>query len=291
VALDPSEPVFRINFAATLVVAEGLPAAIDETERAIALATAQGAPARVLEFQGKLIGRWVPAGRWDEVLELAPAVIDGLSHIGNQYDQTSTEVAVAQVHFYRGEGEAAQQVMALASRARAIGDSQVLCPALVLAASVAAGAGDRERVAHLLAEVTSALPGEDLRPLLLPEIVRLAVGLGDLQLADRVSAARPAFLASQASAASAGATISEAQGQLAEAVSRYRGAAERWAAVGHVVEHAYALLGLGRSRIRAGDAEGAEDVLTARDAFAGLGARPLVREADDLLDEQQRLSS
>jgi hypothetical protein len=59
----------------------------------------------------------------------------------------------------------------------------------------------------------------------------------------------------------------------------------------YVVEHGYALLGLGRSRLAAGDPAGAEVLLAARRIWTDLHAQPLVEDVDRLLAEQQRMTS
>jgi hypothetical protein len=118
------------------------------------------------------------------------------------------------------------------------------------------------------------------------------VRLGDVPLAQRfVDNTRPTYPATLASLASARATLLEASGNPGKAITHYLDAAHRWTTLGHVVEHAYALLGLGRSRLSAGDTAGADDVLAAHRIFTDLRAQPLIAEADRLLANQQRLTS
>jgi class 3 adenylate cyclase/tetratricopeptide (TPR) repeat protein len=293
IALDPNNAMFRNNLALALSATEGFAPAVAEVQEAIRISTAQGAALRVAMWKDTLLTFYYPLGRWDELVELARPLLSHVAEVGDEYAEASVETSLAQVLLRRGAPSAAEHIASALPRARTIGDTQVLLPALVVAASSAHASGDRGELGRLLSEIEPALAqiGDDLSPMQLPEVVRIAVGIGDLRLAERVSGSRPTYPAGLAAAASARATIREAEEQLDEAIASYRDAAPRWAALGHVVERAYALLGLGRSRITAGDTEGAEDLVTARGIFAGLRAQPLLAEVDRCLADQQRLSS
>ena len=293
-ALDPNVSFLHNNLAILLAITEGSAPALTEVKEAIRLAAAQGAPAVVLEFRGTQLGFYFALGRWDELLELAPKLIEQLTDVGDDYFQAWVEIVLARTLVLRGSTRQAQALVAAGlPRALNIGDPQILLPALVAAASVAAADAEDDEVDRLLLQIEPALSGagEELHPWLLPEIVRLAVGRDDLDFAERVSRPGSTYPAGVASSASASGTIFEARGDLDEAIRSYRDAARLWSSLGHVVEQAYALLGLGRSRLTAGDADGAEDVQEARDIVAGLGARTLLAEADRLLAERMRITS
>jgi class 3 adenylate cyclase/tetratricopeptide (TPR) repeat protein len=292
VALNPNAAGWHNNLGMLLAVTEGFGAASAEVDEAIRLATAQGAPALAMRLQETLLSFYFAVGRWDDLVELGSSLIDPLSAIGDDYTRAAVEVTLARTMLLRGAAHRAELVAASLPRFRGLGDPQVLLPALAVAGS-AERTSSGDHVGELLAEVGDGFAGagEDLRPLLLPEIARLAVRIGDLPLADRLSEGGTGYQASLAGSASAKAAISEARGQLEQATHHYSEAARRWAALGHVVERAYALLGLGRSRLKAGDADGADDVLAARRIFADLRAQPLVADADRLLAAQQRLTS
>ena len=63
----------------------------------------------------------------------------------------------------------------------------------------------------------------------------------------------------------------------------YADAARRWAQFTHVLEHAYALLGRGRSLARFADANAEQPLREARAMFERMGARPRINECDGLL--------
>jgi hypothetical protein len=213
--------------------------------------------------------------------------------VGDDYEKTLADIVLAHTLVLRGAERAPALVADMLPRARSVGDSQVVLPALVVAAAAAAGTADRTELVRLLAEIEPLLGqvGEQDYIWSLPEVVRLAVWCDDLALADRVVRREPSYASGLASSASARATILEARGELVDAVDSYADAVRRWEAHGHVVERAYALLGLGRSRLAAGDGNGTADVLAARAVFADLKAVPLVAEADRLVGGQQRLTS
>jgi hypothetical protein len=78
--------------------------------------------------------------------------------------------------------------------------------------------------------------------------------------------------------------VIESQGSLQEAAGLFAEAAQLWAAFPHVLEHGYALLGLGRCLLQGGYAAAARRSLQeARDVFNRLGANPLLAQVDDLL--------
>ena len=294
ITLNPNQAFFHSNLATLLAATEGATPALEEVEQGIKLATAQGAQRDALRMRVERLDRLFTTGRWDELLEHTPPLIQRLAGNLDEYWQAIAEARLARTLSLRGGGDLGTLLADCQDRARRIADPQVLLPALVVAASAAASHGDRTELTRLLEEIESTfIPiSEDQRLWEVPELTRLAAGNQDLRLADRcIANVPPTYPASRASLASAQGTVHEATGDLEQAISHYRDAAQRWVRLGHVVEHAYALLGLGRSRLTAGDAAGAGDVLTARTIFTNLRAQPLIAAADRLLSEQQRLTS
>lgn len=293
ITLSPNAPGFHSNLAMMLRVTDGPAAALHEVEEAIRLATAQGSRRDALGIAEVELDLLFDLGRWEELVERAPALISQLSEIEDEYAQAFVEVHVVRALLLRRDRDGESAACCL-QRARRIGDPQALLPALVVAGSAAALAGDRDELARLLGELESDLAsvGEVIRPLYLPEITRLAVWSQDFPLTERlIETTGPTTPGSLAGRASAQAALREATEDLDQAISHYSDAVELWTALGHVVERAYALLGLGRCRLTAGDLQGVDDVLAARAIFAGLRAQPLIAEADRLLAANQRLSS
>jgi class 3 adenylate cyclase/tetratricopeptide (TPR) repeat protein len=292
IELNPNASFMRNNLAILLRVTEGPAGALRELEEAVSLATAHGERGQALIQTVSQLDLWFALGRWDETIGQTPALIGQLSEIGDEYMQTCAEASVAKVQLLRGADSGSQLVASLLPRARRIRDIQVLVPALIVAAMRAAQhVGDGPTLASLLAEVSAVFTsaGAAERPLFLTDVVRLAVWLPDLSLARRfVEDSGSTFPAGLASVASSQAMICETRGDLAQSISHYLDAVERWTTLGDVVERSYALLGLGRSRLAAGDPEGVNDVLTARTIFADLRAHPLIAEADRLLIAETR---
>jgi class 3 adenylate cyclase/tetratricopeptide (TPR) repeat protein len=294
IALDPNSPTFHNNLGVLLVVIEGAAAALHAVEQGLRRATAQAAHTSALSLRATQIELFFSLGRWDELVACAPAVADQLSEVENEYMQTGVEAWLARTLLLRGGDRAGQMVASFLPRARRIGDPQVLLPALIVAAGSASRRGDRDETARLLGEIDLLYPhvAEDLRLWFLPEITRLAVRLDDVHLAQRfIENTSSTYPASVAALASARATACEATGDLERAISQYSEAAQRWTTLCYVVEHGYALLGLGRSRLAAGDPAGAEVLLAARRIWTDLHAQPLVEDVDRLLAEQQRMTS
>lgn len=160
--------------------------------------------------------------------------------------------------------------------ARAIGDAQVLVPAIDVAAMVEASRGDAAAGANLLDELAEV---GSRRFVSLPEEARVLLAAGrdasallelPLPRCARVDAARTTVRA----------LLAEAEGDTAGAGALYGEAAQAWESYGHVLERALALLGHGRCARSTGD------VRAARRILADLGAVPLVGEADRVLSEQ-----
>ena len=135
--------------------------------------------------------------------------------------------------------------------------------------------GSGETAARLLVEF-EAMPGARASmyyPRMLPLLVREALALGDVALAERLSGGlarlhRLHGLALDAAAAA----ILEARGDFAAAAPAYAAASEAWLGYGNLPEHAYALQGQARSLRRAGLPD-AESESAAAAAFGAIGLR------------------
>ena len=122
-------------------------------------------------------------------------------------------------------------------------------------------------------------------PRYLPTLVRTALALGDHRLADAiVEGFEPLMPYGTHSLVAATAAVIEARGDLAAAAAAYEDAAARWERFGVVPEHAFALLGQGRSLVAAGwPAEAAPVLECAQAIFERLRAAPSLAEIDALL--------
>jgi len=122
------------------------------------------------------------------------------------------------------------------------------------------------------------------QPRQLPSLVRAALDLGAIELAESLVSPPIPCTYAQHAAVAARAAILEARGELEAAIGAYEDAATRWASFGVVTEEGFALLGWGRALLASGRVTGAAMPLDrARAVFAHLHAVPAMQEVDALL--------
>jgi hypothetical protein len=125
--------------------------------------------------------------------------------------------------------------------------------------------------------------GNSNYPTILPGVVRTALGVGDSELAQRLSERVEIEYALQKNAVDAArAQIAEHAGNHAEAAALYASAAEHWEELGAVPAQAYALLGLGRSLLALDDSNAERPLAQAAELFRAMGYRPALAEAESL---------
>jgi tetratricopeptide (TPR) repeat protein len=218
-------------------------------------------------------------GEWDEVIRRGDRVADDESQLGILVRTQRARVLVE-----RGTTDAeAAELSTLLRHAREIGDSQILVPALVVAATAEASSGRGEAAVELLDELQDATCDQLVfRYWYFPEIARICVRAKAREvLASLLEAygelGMPRFAHLHRTAA---AYLEEVDGHFDEAAALWAKAASGWKGFGGVVEEAHALLGRGRCL-------GASSELDAAKAtFERLGARPYVAEADRFLERR-----
>jgi class 3 adenylate cyclase/tetratricopeptide (TPR) repeat protein len=246
-------------------------------------------------LRGESLWMLFDLGHWDELLRTAGELLDWEQEHGRSQISVIAWSYRARVLVLRGAtDDAAELLQEFLPRAREIEDPQVLAPALTIAAMIEQASGDSPAAVTLLEElelVTAGTP--DFRSLNLTEALRLCAAADALTLAERlVGGASETAAEFQHAVLTGRAILAEANGRPAEAASLFATAAERWAEWGHALERAEALLGAGRCILALGRrAEARPSLEAAREAFAGLGARPSVAVADGLLAEATALSS
>ncbi len=150
-----------------------------------------------------------------------------------------------------------------------------------------AGAGRADGARELLQEMERVPNRREhpVYPVYLPDAVRLAVGLGELRLAERLAdGVDTVYSYAQHSVRTARAALAEARGETEEAAGLYSEAADRWERFGVEPERAYALLGRARCLVALGrGTDAVEPLREARPLFEALGARPALDEAGALL--------
>jgi class 3 adenylate cyclase/tetratricopeptide (TPR) repeat protein len=230
-------------------------------------------------------------GHWDEVLAYADeALAWDREHGGSQVSIVVLPMK-ARVLLSRGAAAVAAPLeLEYLPRAREIGDYQVLVPALGAAAATRYATGDRTGALELIEELA-----ETTRSGLgiwaayeLAAAARICAAIGAGATARRLFPPETAVATARVrhSVASAGAVLSEQEGDLEQATRLYADAAKGWHEYGCPSERAYALLGEGRCLVALGRAGEADVKLREASDVAGtLEARPLVAEAEALLAE------
>ena len=198
-------------------------------------------------------------GLWDELIEDGNAL---LAEVGEDpWEALFARQTLAVVHLARGEEPlAAPHLLGLLERAREFGELQMIMPALWVTAL--ARTNDDQQAGILYLEELERLSG--LRdafnfPNYLPRVVRLAVALGEGELAQLIrTGVDPITPLHQNALSAADAVLAESRGDLELAATLHSKAADQWQTFGHVVEQGWAELGRGRclAKLRRGRAAG-----------------------------------
>jgi hypothetical protein len=192
----------------------------------------------------------------------------------------------------RGDvAEAGALVESLLPRAREILDAQILTPVLVVSALVAGLRDRRAELIELLEELEAATHDKPAyRVGYIAEVARICLAADAREpLADLLEGAgEPRIARRRHSVHGARAVLAELEGRLEEAAGLQAEVAERWAKYGAVVEQAHSLLARGRCLVGLGRlSEAAPQLEQGRELFSGIGARPLVAEADGWLSQAE----
>jgi tetratricopeptide (TPR) repeat protein len=195
---------------------------------------------------------------------------------------------------YRGQlADAAALRDAFLPRARESSDPQVLTPALATSAVIELSRGASAAAVSLIAELEAATRDRPVRRAQhLPDAVRVCAAAGAMDLAETLLERTDVSAVRQANAVHAARAIfAEAEGQRELALRFYEESADRWATYGFVLEQGHALLGAGRCLLALEHAQRAATSLrNAQAIFESLGARPLVADTRQLLEQAASLA-
>jgi predicted ATPase/class 3 adenylate cyclase len=185
----------------------------------------------------------------------------------------------------RGVRAAATDAEQVVVAARRSGDQQAVAMGFAASAQFMLSEGHNARAKGLLEEVERISARTDpYYALMLPELVRCALALGEPELAARLVAGVEARTPLQQHAlAACSAALAEAAGDYAGATAAYGDAAARWRQFGDMPELAYALLGLGRCVVAAGGVGAEDELREALGLFSSMGYGPAVGETETLL--------
>jgi hypothetical protein len=274
------------NLAEPLWLSEGPATALETCLAALDFAERRGLAEAIVWIRGSTRGPLFDLGRWDEVVHGVDEVVAFDRAHGGDYAGVWSLMHKAQVLRCRGDLPAALALCeAFVPQAREIDDLQVLVPSLVAGALVRQAAGDLPAALALAEELGRVTRERDSGAWYcgqhVADLVRVCV------------AGRRRALALQLLEGSGGGTarhrhgrrtaqavLAEAGGALDEGAAAHEEAEAAWAAYGHLLERAQARLGAGRCLTGLGRPGAEARLREARAVLAGLGARPLLREAD-----------
>jgi len=273
------------NLADLVWVVDGPVAGLELKETALAFTEQRGIIHHSMFVKVEMLRLLFDLGEWDALLGHAEDVLAW--DRGDEPSQLSIGALPmkARVLLWRGEtAEASGLELDYLPLSREIGDPQMLVPALATAAAARLARGDTAAALALVEELEAVTYRgtltERVRELPAAARIRAAAkaapaGLALLPADDEVFFAR-----GRHSVASARAALTEATGELEEALNLYSTAAEGWRTFGCVPERAQALLGQGRCLLGLGRrAEAAPLAREAHELATSLGALPLIAEA------------
>jgi tetratricopeptide (TPR) repeat protein len=227
-------------------------------------------------------------GEWDELLSVAASVLETDWSRGGSQIPLIARTYIARVLVVRGQVERLGEAGNYLEAARAVGDAQILVPALATAALVEHVRGNLAAAIRLVLELDEFTADRPVwRAHDVPVVARILVAAEDLDRARAlVASIQPLFTRGRLSRDTGLAIVAEAEGRAADAARAYAEVADGWGAFGHVLAQAQNLLGAGRTSATLGRASEARAALEgAATMFRRLEATPLAEEAGRLLAE------
>ena len=280
--------MLHFNLGTELWLLEGAAAASDIRRKGLELAEQRGLTGPVLWHSAVSAADLVWAGDWDGALALFLATDPKLEATGAVRTLVWLRCDRALLLALRGEFAKAHELATwAAAQGRASEDPLAIAYAALAQAVAADGLGDAAGARSALTEYDRLVARhvESDFALRLPLAVRTALRVGDVTLAERLSAhVTPSLPLYQHALSSSEALLTEARGAHEPATVGFAGAARRWHEFGVPYEEGQALLGQGHCLVALGRVPEATVPLgTARDIFTRLGAKPALVETDKAL--------
>jgi class 3 adenylate cyclase/tetratricopeptide (TPR) repeat protein len=275
------------NLGVAVWAIEGPASSLEVLEEGIDFAERRGIAELASAMRAGSLDPLFDRGAWDRAVDLA-SDLGGLAEgSGDAADLIQVRWVIARILGLRGEfSRAAWLADWLVDAGHEMDFAEEIPACFSAAAMTYVGLGRRDRARELLAEIAGTphvteTPSYAPR---LPEMVRTAVGLGDVELAARLAeGVVPVYPYPRHAALEASAILAEARGDQEDAVALYADAASRWDEFGIVAERGFSLLGRGRCLVMLERPEAAADCLReAGEIFAKLGARPALEETEGL---------
>ncbi len=275
---------------------EGPPAALEAFDEGRRLAEVRGLDSAALGIRASALPVTMGAGDLEGTLAAAHTLGAQAEADGDEFSLIEIRAVQAVALTLQGRAdEAAGYVNYLVDAVRRSIRPDNLAIGFGAAAVVHCALGERVAARALLTELdaTPNLGQAEQLPPYLPGMVRSALAIGELEIAERLGGhLAPRNPYAEHALVGVRAAVAEARGEAEIAVGSYADAASRWEAFGVVPEHGFTLLGLGRcllERSRPGGSTGA--LQQARHIFARCSMRPYLEETDALLTRATALSS
>jgi class 3 adenylate cyclase/tetratricopeptide (TPR) repeat protein len=247
------------NLGTCLTHSMGLQPALEVLREGQAFAERRGLREMVMALGSAILTPLVDTGDWDEALRLQVDVAEEARREGSRFDEIYSSTDRGLILAHRRTPDAPAFCEEVLEAARPLEDAPVLLRALVGAGLTRQVSGDAMGTAAAVREALEVTQGDaiPLRAEEMPTLVRLAVAVGDVDLAqalfegtEGLGLERQRF-----SIEAARAELDEALGRTEEALHGFLTAAERWNRWGWALEEAHALHGAGRCLRRLGRQE------------------------------------
>ncbi len=281
---------FRINLAIVWGNDVGAADILPFMEETVAFGRARGLRADLAWLETGILQARFDLGELDRIIQDNPGLDVRLGEMGASAIQLDLWVTRLRVDIMRGLDPGTERVEWVERTARRTEAPESLSAGLGIVAAVRSMLGDAAGARRLLAELVSFDDvGVSWWFNLLPMLVRIAIHLGDLDLAAAIHDKTESHVRSSENAlAAAAAAILEARGEVPAAADAYADVILRWDAQVMVPELAFALLGHGRTLLALGRSEEASASLErARAIFTDLKAAPALREIDAVMPPMQ----
>ena len=215
------------------------------------------------------------AGRWNDLLDVVTHLLQWAREHGDTIVEAISLSYRARVLTHRAKSAAVEDLLERTIPiARTIGDLQVQAPVFVAAAVVEHARGDDAHALEHVREFEQATRDgpTEYRELHSPEVLRVCLAAGEVELAAKVLGDRPVFVTrTQVAVLTGKALLAEARGGQDEAAALFHEAASTWESYGAPFERAHALAGLARCLAALGRPREADEARRqAADLFSAL---------------------
>ena len=281
------------NLALQVWLYEGPQAALDLCREGIEFCRRRGITLWAEQLAGGLTPFLAELGQTEQALSQAVAQADRFEQTG---DLAFIEPRGLQLQLLAEQGrhQQAPSPDPLLRTARDSGQPQWMAVAVAAAAQLLYAQAQPEQ-ARLLLQELDQIPASRTDPIYataLPGLLRTALALADPGLAASLTDGVPPLTPRRQHALTASqAQLAEAKGNHAEATALYADAARRWNEFGNKPEHAYALLGQGRSLRTLGDPAAEQPLRLARELFALMGYQPALAQTEKLIAASELAAS